>query len=77
MKELDFQILLTDIYYLNPSDIHLCFPIKVKKLSNKAIGSDGDLITVNNFFSHLIKEISITKYGSKKELISMFSSYKI
>ena len=77
MKELDFQILLTDIYYLNPSDIHLCFPIKIKKLSNKASGTDGDLITVNKFFSHLIKEISITKYGSKKELIPMFSSYKI
>ena len=28
MDELDFQILLTDNYYVNPSNIHLCFPMK-------------------------------------------------
>ena len=26
MKGLEFQILLTDNYYVNPSNIHLCFP---------------------------------------------------
>ena len=31
MEELDFQILLTDNYYVNPSNIHLCFPMKFKK----------------------------------------------
>ena len=28
-EELDFQILLTDNYYVNPSNIHICFPIKI------------------------------------------------
>ena len=28
MDKLDFQILLTDNYYVNPSNIHLCFPMK-------------------------------------------------
>ena len=28
MDELDFQILLTDNYYVNPSNIHLCFSMK-------------------------------------------------
>ena len=36
-----------------------------------------NLITVNNFVAHLIKEISITKYGSNKELIPTFSPYEI
>ena len=30
---------------------------------------DTDLITGNNFFAHLIKEISITRYGHDKQLI--------
>ena len=28
-EQLDFQILLTDNYYINPSNIHICFPIKI------------------------------------------------
>ena len=66
MKELDFQILLTDNYYIDPNSIHLCFPMKIKKATNEATDIDGDLITVNNFFAHLIKEISVTKYGSDR-----------
>ena len=77
MEELNFQILLTDKYYVNPSNIHLCFPMKTNKSSNEASDIDGDLITVNNFFAHLLKERSITEYGSNKELIPRFSPYKI
>ena len=77
MEELDFQILLTDNYYINPNIIHLCFSMKIKKATNGATDTDGDLTTVNNFFAHLRKEISLTKYGSDKELIPTFSSYKI
>ena len=29
MEELDFQIMLTDNYYVNPNRIHICFPIKI------------------------------------------------
>ena len=29
MEQLDFQILLTENYYVNPSGIHICFPIKI------------------------------------------------
>ena len=77
MDELDFQILLTDNYYVNPSSIHLRFPMKIKKSSNEAGDIDDDLITVNKFFAHLIREISITKYGSNKEFIPTFSPYEI
>ena len=67
MEQLDFQILLTDNYYVNPNSIHICFPIKIKKKTNAALDIDGDMITVNNFFAHWIKEISVTKYGSDKD----------
>ena len=33
MGELDFQILLTDNYYVNPSSILICFPMKIKKIN--------------------------------------------
>ena len=28
-EQLDFQILLTENYYVNPNGIHICFPIKI------------------------------------------------
>ena len=77
MEQLDFQILLTDNYHINPNSIHICFPIKIKKSSNQNSDIDADLITVNNFFAHFVKEVSITKYDSDKELIPTFSHYEI
>lgn len=76
-EQLDFQILLTENYYVSPNSIHLCFPIKIKKKSNNANDIDSDMITVNNFFAHWIKEISITRYGSDKELLLTFSPWEV
>ena len=77
MDKLDFQIFLTDNYYVNPSSIDICFPMKINKSTSQTTDIDSDLITVNNFFAHLIKEINITKYGSDKELTPTFSLYEI
>ena len=49
MEQLDFQIMLADNYYVNSNSMHLCFPIKIKQLSNEENGIDSNLITVNNF----------------------------
>ena len=76
MKQLDFQILLTENHYVNPNGIYMCFPIKIKN-KNNASDIDGDLITVNNIFAHWVKEISVTKYGSDKELPPTFSPWEI
>ena len=76
MEQLDFQIQLTDNYYINPNSIHICFPIKIKKKINTTLDIDADLIPVNNFFAHFVKEISVTKYGSDKQLIPSFSPYE-
>ena len=76
-EQLDFQILLTENCYVNPANIHICFPIKIKKKSNNSSDIDDDLITVNNFFAHWVKELSITKYGSDRELPPTFSPWEI
>ena len=34
-------------------------------------------MTVNNFFAHFVKEVSVTKYGSDNELIPTFPTYEI
>ena len=77
MEELDFQIMLTDNYFVNPNSIHICFPMKTKKASDQTADIDTYMITINNFFYHLVKEISITKYGHDKQLIPIFSPYEI
>ena len=76
MEQLDFQIQLADNYYINPNSIDICFLVKIKKKSNTALDIDVDMIPINNFFAHFVKEISVTKYGSDKELIPTFSHYK-
>ena len=72
MEQLDFPILLTENCYVNPNSIHVCFPIKIKKKSNNIADIDGNLITVNIFFAHCIKEISVTRDGSDKRLPPIF-----
>ena len=46
------------------------------KATNALADIDSDMITVNNFFGHLVKEISITRYGHDKQLIPPFPSYE-
>ena len=65
-EQLDFQILLTENYYVDLANVHICFPIKIKKKSNNNSDTDDDLITVNIFFAHWVKVVSITKYGRDK-----------
>ena len=48
-----------------------------KNPTNEATDIDDDLITVNNCFGHLVKEISVTKYASNKELISTILHYEV
>ena len=66
LEQLDFRILLADNCYVNPATIHLCFPMKIKKSTNNPSDIGSNMITVNNFFAHFIKETSVTKYGSDK-----------
>ena len=77
MENLEFQIMLTNNYYTNPNSMHICFSMKIKKASVKNSDTDTDLIPVNKFFCHLIKEINIIKYRNDKQLMRTFSPYEI
>ena len=71
MEQIDFQIMLTDNCYVNPDSINLCFSMTIKKATYMVADIDSDMITVNNCFGHLVKEISITPlfpYENKKKL---------
>ena len=50
-KNLEFVLELTANTYSNYSSMELVLPIQFTKKANKAAQMDGDIITVNNFFS--------------------------
>lgn len=56
---LEFCINLTKNHYTNFTIMLLCLPITIRKKSNVAEALDGDMIIVNNFFAHWIREINI------------------
>ena len=68
LESFDFQSLLDKNLYTNLNSVHFVFPLQIRKASNEASAIDSTLITVNNFFGHWVKEISVTKYGTNKEL---------
>lgn len=76
MQNIKFCLLLTINHYTNPNSYHLCFPIKTKKLTNDNNDIDNNLITVNKFFAHWVKEINVTRYGDKVQILPMSSPVK-
>lgn len=55
----------------------MCFPMKILKSNKANSDTDVDLITINNLFAHIVKEIGITRYGYDKQLIPTFWPYEI
>ena len=64
--------MFTNNYYTNPNSMHICFPMKIKQKRDEDSDIDADLIAVSNFFAHLIKEISVTRYGNNEQLMLIF-----
>ena len=69
LETFDFNLIVDKNLYTNLNSVHFVFHIKFKKRTNINADIGTDLITVNNFFVHWIKEISITKYETNIELI--------
>ena len=53
--------------------MHICFPVKIKQKSDEDNNIDTDLITANNVFVHLAREISLARYENDKQLMATFS----
>ena len=51
--------------------------MKTKKATDETNDIDTDLITVNNFFANLMKEIIVATYRNNKQLIPTFSPFEI
>ena len=41
--------------------MQICFPVKIKRLSDNDADIGADFITANNFFAHFVKEIIVKK----------------
>ena len=63
LKVAEYTIQLSNNEYMNFHNVHLVFPMKIKKKSNVANDILADEITVNNFFAHWIKEIDNKRLG--------------
>ena len=63
MEQLEFVIELTADKFLNFSTIEICLPLTFRKRTNKAQAIDGNLIPVNNFFTHWVKDVNKKRYG--------------
>ena len=55
LKIAEFNIQLTANQYMNFHNVHLVFPLRIKKRTNNANNILATDIPVNNFFAHWIK----------------------
>ena len=62
LKILNLVFILPANHYANFNGIRICFPIKTKKRTHETNNIRDDLITMNNIFTHWIKEIEIKRY---------------
>ena len=69
LRIFDFNMLLTVNKATNFNNIHLCIPMAIKKKSNIANDIDDDLVTVNKFFAHFVKEVYIKRYGDDVRIL--------
>ena len=76
MRNLEFHLLLTANHYSNRYSFHLRFPVKIKKLTNINSKIDHDLIKVNHFFAHWVKEINVTIFGDDMQILQTIHPMK-
>ena len=73
----EFNVQLTNNQYMNFRNVHLIFPMKIKKITNNATNLDATLMTVNNVFVHWIKEIDIKRYGDEIPILPLINTVDI
>ena len=65
----DFEMILGKNYYTNLKSLCLCFAVRFRTSSNATRDLGPNLLLLNSYFAHWIKEIDVTKYGTNKSLI--------
>ena len=69
MKMLQFSLRLPTNGHTNFSTMELVLPVYFAKKSNKAVKLDATVCTVNNFFTHWVKEIDITRGNEQHKIL--------
>ena len=77
LKTAEFNIQLSSNQYMNFHNVHLVFPMKIKKSTNVANNLTATDITVNNFFAHWIKEIDIKRLGDDTPIFPTTNTVEI
>ena len=77
LKTAEFNIQLSSNQYMNFRNLHIVFPLKIKKSTDDDDNIDATLITVNNFFAHWIKEIDIKKLGDDTPVLPTTNTVEI
>ena len=77
LKTVEFNIQLSSNQYMNFHNVHLVFPMKIKKSTNVANNLMATDITVNNFFAHWIKEIDIKRLGDDTPILPTTNTVEI
>ena len=77
LKTAEFNIQLSSNQYMNFHNVHLVFPMKIKKSTNVANNLMATDITVNNFFAHWIKEIDIKRLGDDTPILPTTNTVEI
>ena len=77
LKTAEFTIQLSANHYMNFNNVHIVFPLKIKKKTNVANDILATEITVNNFFAHWIKEIDIKRLGDDVPVLPTTNTIEI
>ena len=77
LKTAEFNIQLSSNQYMNFHNVHLVFPMKIKKSTNVANNLTATDITVNNFFAHWTKEIDIKRLGDDTPILPTTNTVEI
>ena len=61
---IEFNLNITANHYVNFSNMVLCLPVTFRKKTANTTAINRDLIPVNNFFAHWIKDVIVRRYGN-------------
>ena len=77
LKIAEFNIQLTANQCMNFNNVHLVFPLRIKKRTSNANNILATEIPVNNFFAHWIREIDIKHYGDDLPVLPLTNTVEI
>ena len=77
LKTAEFTIQLSSNHYMNFNNVHIVFPLKIKKKTYVANDILATEITVNNFFAYWIKETDIKRLGDDVPVLPTTNTIEI